>query len=130
MRLLTVIFIMFISSYSFAQTQSKLNKDASESYNKADKELNKLYKKILLEYQADTMFIQNLKISQRIWISFRDAEVKMKFPEREPGYYGTIHPLCIANYMEKLTRNRIATLKLWIDGIQEGDPCSGTIKTK
>ncbi len=115
---------------AFSQTQADLNKDAYNSFQKADKELNTIYQKILVEYKSDSVFIKNFKASQRIWITFRDAELKVKFPEREPGYYGSIQPMCVSYYMEQLTKERIETLKVWLDGIEEGDGCIGSVKTK
>jgi uncharacterized protein YecT (DUF1311 family) len=100
-----------------------------DSYKKTDKKLNEVYQAILKEYKSDTEFIKNLRASQRIWITFRDAEVKVKFPDREDGYYGSIHPLCVSLYLEDLTKDRISTLNLWLKGSEEGDGCSGSIKT-
>lgn len=130
MKPLLISLFCIISSLGFAQTQMKMNQSANDSYQKADKELNEIYKKILKEYKTDTVFIKNLKMSQRIWITFRDAELEVKYPDREPGYYGSIHPLCIATYLEQLTIERINTLKVWIDGLEEGDVCNGSVKTK
>ncbi len=118
----------FISFTSYSQTQATMNKEAAESYQKADKELNETYQAILSEYKKDQLFIQNLKASQRIWIKFRDAELNLKYPETEPGYYGSIHPMCVSNYLEKLTRKRIKTLQIWINGIEEGNVCGGSVK--
>ena len=130
MRYIIATLISFICLTGFAQTQAEMNQQANESYAKADKELNTIYKQILLEYKTDTAFTRNLKASQRIWITFRDAELKMKYPERKPGTYGTIQPVCEASYLEMLTRERIKTLKTWIDGIEEGDICGGSVKIK
>jgi uncharacterized protein YecT (DUF1311 family) len=129
-KLLLTLTLGMICCASFAQTQTEMNESAFNSYKKADKELNDVYKKILSEYKSDTIFIKNLKASQRIWISFRDAELNMKYPEREAGYYGSIQPTCVANYLEQLTKARIKTLKVWLVGIPEGDSCSGSVKTK
>ena len=98
-----------------------------ESYKKADKKLNEVYQAILKKYKSDAEFIKNLRKSQRIWITFRNAEVKVKFPDREDGNYGSIHPLCISAYLEELTLDRISTLTHWINGAEEGDGCSGSI---
>ncbi|WP_367271484.1 lysozyme inhibitor LprI family protein [Nonlabens sp.] len=46
-----------------------------------------------------------------MWITFRDAELKVMYPETEPRYYGSIHPMCVSIYLEKLTQDRIKTLK-------------------
>jgi len=128
MKFILTILICFSFSIGFAQTQLEMNQQANDSYRKVNKELNEIYKQILTEYKTDTVFIKNLKSSQRIWITFRDAELKVKYPERETEYYGSIHPVCVANYLEKLTRERINTLKVWITGIEEGDCCSGSVK--
>lgn len=130
MRLILILLFGFYSTVIFAQTQTELNIETNNSYKKTDKELNEVYQKILSEYKSDTIFIKNLRASQIIWITFRDAELKMKYPEREPGYYGSVHPICIANYLEKLTRERINTLKVWLIGIEEGDACVGSVKRK
>lgn len=125
----TIIFILTVS-FAFCQTQADINREAYEDYHKADKELNEVYKTILMIYKSDSVFITNLKVSQRIWIKFRDAELNMMYPEREAGYYGSIQPFCTANYLAQLTRERTKKLKEWITGAEEGDMCSGTIRLK
>jgi uncharacterized protein YecT (DUF1311 family) len=114
----------------FGQTQLDLNEAEHEKCIKADKELNSIYRKVLKEYKEDTTFIKNLKASQKIWIQFRNAEMKVKYPNREPGYYGSVQPMCWSIYLTELTNERIKALKVWINGIEEGDVCSGSVKTK
>ena len=106
-----------------------MNKEAYEEFNKADNELNEVYQKILAEYKTDTLFIENLKVSQRIWIKFRDAELKMKFPDYSDKNYGSIHPTCRAFYLLELTKKRTETLQEWLNGIDGLDACSGSVKT-
>jgi len=130
MKLLLILSLGLISYTGFSQTQLEINEKALNSYKKVDQDLNDIYKKILFEYKTDTIFIKNLKASQRIWVSFRNAELNMKYPNREPGYYGSIQPTCVAMYLEELTKERIKTLKIWLIGIPEGDCCNGTVKTK
>lgn len=129
MKNLLLLFFLFIAPYAWAQTQADLNAAAYADYQKADDELNAVYKKILIQYKTDKTFITNLKASQRLWISFRDAELQMKYPDREPGYYGSIHPICRANYLEKLTRNRIEKLREWLTSAAEDDACAGSVPT-
>jgi uncharacterized protein YecT (DUF1311 family) len=130
--LLTIITLLSltISNQAFGQTQLEMNQEEQNKYLKADKELNNVYNQILKEYKTDTEFIKNLKIAQRIWIQFRDAEMKSKYPDREQGYYGSIHPMCWSIYLTELTEERTNKLKMWLTGIDEGDACSGSIKTK
>ncbi len=124
-KFILVIILCISTNFSFAQTQFEMNKEAGGNYLKADKELNLIYNKILKEYKSDTEFIKNLKASQIIWIKFRDSEMKIKFPDREVGYYGSIQPICRYSYLEKLTKISTNDLKVWLTGIEEGDVCSG-----
>jgi uncharacterized protein YecT (DUF1311 family) len=101
-----------------------------KNYVAADSELNLTYQKIMKEYKDDTAFTKSLVASEKIWIKFRDAEMKMKYPDREPGYYGSIQPMCWAIYLTQLTLERTATLKQWLEGIDEGDACAGSVKVK
>lgn len=129
-RIFFIVSIFWIISNSFGQTQLELNEAQYKLYEKADKELNATYQKILSEYKEDTAFIKNLKKSQKLWIQFRDAEMNMKYPEREPGYYGSIQPLCSSIYLTELTQSRSMTLNIWLVGIDEGDACGGSVRTK
>jgi uncharacterized protein YecT (DUF1311 family) len=128
MKIFFTSLLFLICSSTFCQTQLEMNLAQIDSFEKADKELNEIYKKILFEYKSDSLFIENLKSSQRIWITFRDAELKMKFPERERGWYGSMHPMCVSSYLGKLTRERIKTLNEWLQGVAESEGCGGSIK--
>lgn len=129
-KILLFIILILSTGFSFAQTQSEMNEQEHNKYLKADKELNSIYQKILQEYKSDTIFIKNLKASQKIWIQFRDAEMNMKYPGREPGFYGSVQPMCWSMYKTQLTEERTKTLKQWLDGIEEGDVCAGSTKIK
>ena len=113
-----------------AQTQGEMNQDAAGEFKAADKELNAIYQQILEDYADDDVFLANLKEAQRCWIDFRDAQLKMKYPDREPGYYGSIQPVCEMTYLAELTQDRIKTLNVWIEGVEEGNLCGGTVKVK
>ncbi len=128
-KVFTILFTLIVTA-SFGQTQAQMNNEAYANYQKADKELNNVYKSILVKYKSNVEFLNNLKASQRIWISFRDAELKMKYPEREPGYYGSLHPICRASYLEKSTRERTGKLREWLKDAEEGDGCVGSSQKK
>jgi uncharacterized protein YecT (DUF1311 family) len=73
------------------------------------------------------LFLNNLKSTQRIWIQFRDAEVKMQFPSKEPFVeYGSMYPVCYYDYMELITRERIKKLSEWLSKSNQADGCMGS----
>jgi uncharacterized protein YecT (DUF1311 family) len=127
--ILVVIFCLS-ASFCLGQTQYDLNEAAGRDCQKADKELDSVYHQILREYRGDTAFIRNLKNAQRVWILFRDAEMKAIFPDRLDGYYGSVQPMCWAMELTGLTQERIKKLKLWTEGTEEGDVCRGSVKMK
>ena len=129
-KLLILVSVLSYISISFGQIQSDLNEAEHKKYLSADKELNSIYQKILKEYKEDTSFIKNLKQSQKIWIQFRSAEMKVKYPNRESGHYGSGLPMCWSIYLTELTNERIKSLQVWLNGVEEGDVCAGSVKTK
>ncbi len=124
------VFALFVAPLARAQTQDEMNAETAGDFQAADKQLNSIYQKILSDYADDEAFIANLKEAQRCWIAFRDAQLKMKYPDREPGYYGSILPSCEAIYLAELTQERIKALQVWIEGVQEGNVCAGTVRIK
>jgi uncharacterized protein YecT (DUF1311 family) len=129
-NILMLTSFLLISNFCLSQTQLEINSNSSAEHQKADKELNSTYQKILKEYSTDLAFIKNLKIAQNLWIKFRDAEMNMKYPQKGTGYYGSIQPTCWNMYMTELTQKRTKELKIWLTGIPEGDTCSGSVKMK
>jgi len=125
MKKLPIVVIIFISSLN-----TVFGRNDGDEYAKAEKEINTVYQKILREYSSDKEFIKNLKVAQRLWIQFRDAEIKAKYPNKTPGYYGSVYSLCVSNLKTQLTNERIKTLKVWLAGTEEGDVCSGSVKIK
>ena len=110
-----------------AQTQEKLNSSAKVDYAKADAELNAVYRRILQDYKNDTIFIRNTKDAQRQWLKFRDAQLKMKYSSCDNA---SVLPMCWFYYLKELTQVRTKELSLWLEGVEEGDTCSGTIRIK
>lgn len=129
MRLILFTIILALSSsLVFGQTQYELDRQAGKADRQANKTLDSVYHQIIKQYKADTAFIQNLKLAERAWIKFRDAQFKMKYPDRPAGYYGSILPMCESNYLEELTEQRMKTLKEWLNGAEQGDACCGSVR--
>jgi uncharacterized protein YecT (DUF1311 family) len=128
MKLTMILFILLFSIDSFSQTQLEMNSDSYHIYEDADKELNLVYQQILKDYANDSLFISKLKISQRIWVKFRDAELEMKFPEEEKRVvYGSMYPMCESSYLKRLTIARTEKLKEWLKQPLKHVGCNGSI---
>ena len=112
-----------------AQTQTEMNDKAAGDFQKADKELNVIYQKVLKEYAADTAFIGYFKAAQKIWVQFRDAEMKAMYPEWA-YLHSNVFPMCWNNYQAELTTERTRKLKRWLAGNEDDDVCQGSIKIR
>ena len=127
--ILLLLACCFLSLSSFGQSQAAMNQQADAAYQKADQELNRTYQQIFKEYRADASFLQSLKAAQKLWLQFRDAEMKARYPAADAQLeYGSLFPVCYSNGMEELTKARTKQLRLWLTGIPEGDMCNGSVK--
>jgi uncharacterized protein YecT (DUF1311 family) len=114
-----------------ATTQLDLNQCASSHLKAADDELNRVYQTILSKYQDDREFLEKLDNAQRAWLTFRDAELEAKFPLGDKQYhYGSVYPMCANLFLAQWTRERVKQLREWLDGIEEGDVCAGSVPDK
>lgn len=127
-QIITALIIITVTLTSFSQTQLEMNLKSNEEQFSAENELNYVYNQILIDYQNDSNFIEKLKISQRLWIKFRDAELEMKFPETDKRNYGSMYPMCANGYLEQLTEERTNKLKEWLKPPPDGEGCVGSIK--
>ncbi len=109
-----------------------MNQQAGDRLAAADDELNRVYREIRRRYSDRPIFLEKLKLAQRAWIAFRDAELDALYPPTEYGdqraSYGSMFPMCYGNAKERLTRERTQQLRRWLDGIKEGNVCGGSIK--
>ena len=91
MKKLAIIFSLILSILSFAQTQTEMNIESYNQYLKVDKELNVVYNQILKKYSSDKVFLKKLKISQNLWVKFRDAEAEAKGRRKKQSKFRTSH---------------------------------------
>jgi uncharacterized protein YecT (DUF1311 family) len=112
-----------------AQSQAGMTGCAGQSLSAADKELNQVYQQVLSKYAKDTVFVAKLKVAQKAWLAFRDAELAARFPDNDKSNYGSVYPMCADNELEAMTRKRTEELRAWLKGTQEGDVCAGSYQT-
>lgn len=113
-------------------TQNDMNIDAYNEFKKSDNELNYVYQEIHRIYIKNPVFLEKLRISQKAWIIFRDAEVEANFPlksnQEGRAVYGSVYPMCKSNVLAILTEERIKQLRSWLNINEDGgDICSGSL---
>ncbi|THD59787.1 lysozyme inhibitor LprI family protein [Phenylobacterium sp.] len=113
---LTILVGLAIAAPAAAQTQIELNQLAAANFRKADAQLNALYRRVTNHLPAGAK--AKLVASQRLWISFRDAECRFR-AESVAG--GSAQPMVFAGCQATLTRERIKSLSAVTVGCQEGD---------
>jgi uncharacterized protein YecT (DUF1311 family) len=114
-----------------ARTQAEMNECTRDIFLAADAELNRVYQRILREYEDDAVFIEKLRKAQRAWLAFRDAELEALYPHLEEdalAHYGSVWPVCINLVLEEMTMNRVADLRRWLEGVKEGEVCAGSVR--
>jgi uncharacterized protein YecT (DUF1311 family) len=114
----------------YPQTQPEMNVAACEQLQKAADELNQAYNQVLATYEDDQEFVESLKKAQRAWVVFKDYHVASMFPKIKQGVYGSVKPMCRCDLLTELTNERTRVLRRWLAGIDEGDVCAGSIRSK
>jgi len=95
-KIIFLFFSILFTQFSFAQSQAQINNDSYKSYKKVDDELGVVYQKVIKKYANNPDFINALRASQKLWIQLSDAEIKMRFPAKDPrAEYGSVYPMCV-----------------------------------
>jgi uncharacterized protein YecT (DUF1311 family) len=98
--------------------QMEMNQCAYEDFQKADKELNKVYQEVRKKNTNDKLFLKNLKTSQRLWLKFLDAELNAIYscPEGNQRIcFGSMFPLLYNGSKTELTKDRTKQLKRYLE---------------
>lgn len=113
-------------------TQSDMSQCAAGHFKQADAELNQVWQQIQSKYADQPLFLARLKLAQRAWLKFRDAEMDATYPlakGQDPrAQYGSVYPMCVSESRATLTQQRIKQLRVWLNGVEEGDVCAGSVK--
>jgi uncharacterized protein YecT (DUF1311 family) len=109
---------------SKAMTQASLQSCYCERAQIADAQLNDVHQQLLKKNASDASFIEKLKISQRAWLAFRDAQLNATFPDdTDPqGTYGSVFSMCYCMTQEELTMARVKQLRSML-APKDGDVC-------
>jgi uncharacterized protein YecT (DUF1311 family) len=114
---------------ALGQTQMQLNEEACGEYKKADAEMNWAFGLIMRNYRGNQSFVSAMRRAQLAWLRYRDAQLESIFPG-DARKYGSINPMCRCMQLAEITKARTQILNRWVEGIEEGDVCSGSVKVK
>lgn len=102
-----------------AMTNGEMIRCSGLSLNKEEAQLEKVYQTLIKKHNYDKAYIAKLKASHKAWLTYRDAQVDLYYPENNyQGYY-----MCTNNLKEALTHQRINQLKRDLLVFREGDIC-------
>jgi uncharacterized protein YecT (DUF1311 family) len=82
---------------------------ASEAFSKADKELNQVYQQLLAQLDEEAQ--KKLRVSQRAWLAYRNANSSLVYAVEGDGSAGRI---VAWNQSEQAIVARIKELRSWL----------------
>lgn len=100
------VVLLGLAAVAYAQTQAEMNQESATEYEKADAELNKVYKE-LRERLSDEEKAK-LKEVQLLWLKYRDKNAEFAASLYEGG---SIAPMVHAGAMTSATQARVEELK-------------------
>lgn len=122
---IVAIMLIALPCFAFAQTQYEMNLQTCNELKEADKQLNIVYNDIVVKYKDESGFATRLRNAQNAWIKQRDLELDLMYNPEEN--YGTITGTCVCSYATQLTNERTKALKVYLNGAQDGNVCTGSI---
>lgn len=106
-------------------TQTGMNECAGRQFEKADAELNQVYRDVTTQLANEPVALAKVKAAQRLWIQLRDADLEARYPvgEGENPYmlYGSMYPMLYTGAKTLLTETRTAYLRKEFLERREGD---------
>jgi uncharacterized protein YecT (DUF1311 family) len=102
-----ILFIAFSKTSNLvAQTQMEMNQTGYNDFNKADAELNIIYKKVMkiLNEKEKKLMIK----AEKDWLIFRDSHCKFEIEQYDGG---SIQPLIYSTCLTEQTNSRMEYLK-------------------
>ena len=113
--------------------QAEMNQCAYEEFQKADKELNKVYNELRAKNKKDKLYLKHLKTSQKLWLKFLDAELNAIYSCEDKNKricFGSMYPLMFNSSKAELTQDRTKQLKRYLKNSPTGVPYpSGQLTT-
>jgi uncharacterized protein YecT (DUF1311 family) len=120
----TILSILLLTSMAYSVeneiqckedgNQMEMNKCAYDNFQKADKELNKVYKELRAAKKDDKLFLKNLKTAQKAWLVYRDADLDAQFTCKGGDLrycFGSMYGLLLNSSKAELTNQRVKILK-------------------
>ncbi len=134
-RIFMLLFILFMgASNSSAQSAGAAKIDQSRNscsdYLKAKKGLDDMVKNIQEEYAKYPLFLKKFQKAQDEWVSYREAQLEMIFPEADKGEYGSLYPTCRCNWLVGFTNERLDFLVKFVANTNDGESCGGAVNSK
>jgi uncharacterized protein YecT (DUF1311 family) len=94
--------------------QLELTACAHDDFIKADNELNKTYQALIKKEKDDSLFVSKLRLAQKAWLTFRDADLEAQFAcaEENPKIcWGSMYAMSLLSRKAELTRERTRHLQ-------------------
>ena len=88
--------------------------DGRAAFQSSDQKLNQVYKMLLIAKQTDTVFIEHLKASERIWVQFRNSEFTLNFPDHPSLSHEDSLSDDEGSYLARFTGERVNVLLYWL----------------
>lgn len=133
MRQIRLTILTYSTIFSFALafaeegiTQFELNQKHGLAAAHAEKQMKDVLTQISKEYSDDPVFLEKLRDAQKTWELFLEKELQAIYPPRELGYYGSMLPMCEADWRTKLIQKRTEELRRWLD--HSGGGCSESME--
>ncbi len=124
----SLVFAVLIAFGAAANAATESDASSCEEYQRIDKDLNRIYNKVLAEYSLDEVFIKKFIASQAAWENYRDSYVESLYPDANDK--SSTLEQCRCAEKSELAKDRIDQIIVWLEGADPEEPaeCVGSVK--
>jgi uncharacterized protein YecT (DUF1311 family) len=106
------------------------SRNSCSDYLKSKKGMEDMVKNIQEEYGKYPLFLKKFQKAQDEWVSYREAQLEMLFPEADKAQYGSFYPTCRCNWLVEFTNERMDFLVKFVANTYDVESCGGSVNSK
>jgi uncharacterized protein YecT (DUF1311 family) len=101
--------------FETATTQLQMNRCARDEAARADAELDRVLRALLIEAVKQPPAAEKVKAAQTAWLAYRDAYLEAMYPARDKSEYGSSYPTERDLLRAKLTVRQVEAFRQMLD---------------
>lgn len=119
-----IMLLVLLHLFACSDAGRSGTEDPCSELDRADLEMNEIYRQVNERHAGKIQFLKNLNQSQVMWVQYRNATAQLYMDDTiRPREYSEEQKACKCGVMAALTRKRVEELRYWLRDFGDIDAC-------